>query len=219
MEQPRVKIITPTKQEFNGINYWKGKKERYYRNAHYKPHSLHRAVWEYYNGSVPAGMVIDHIDRDSSNNQIENLRAVTLSENSRNVSGETTRKRREQMARASEKAREWHKSEAAKAVHSEIGKKAWQGRELREKICAHCGSVYYTREVGMQSRFCSGNCKMRARTRRLNGQPEDAISPTPAKKCVICGATFYSKKAKAVTCSQKCRNKRTYILRKSKQMA
>lgn len=169
----KVKIISATKQEFNGKNYWKGKSERYYRNAHVKPHVLHRAVWEYHNGKIPAGMVIDHIDRNPDNNQIENLRLVTMSENNKNVSAETTRKRREQMARASEKAREWHKSEAAKAVHSAIGKKSWQGRELREKRCAHCGSVYYTREAGTKSRFCSGNCKMRARRRRLMGLPEN----------------------------------------------
>lgn len=219
MEQPRVKIITPTKQEFNGINYWKGKRERYYRNAHHKPHALHRAVWEYFNGSVPAGMVIDHIDRDSNNNQIENLRAVTQSENSKNVSEETTQKRREQMARASEMAREWHKSDKGRAWHSKHGKDSWQGKGLREKICAHCGSVYYTRDAGMQSRFCSANCKMRARTRRLKGLPESAEHPSPAKKCAICGKTFYSPKFKAMTCSEKCRNKRTYILRKSKQTA
>ena len=84
----RVEIVSPTKQYFNGAHDWKGKNERYYRNAHYKPHSLHRAVWEYHNGKIPEGMVIDHIDRNTDNNQIENLRCVTLSENARNISSE-----------------------------------------------------------------------------------------------------------------------------------
>jgi len=44
----------------------------------------HRIVWELLRGPIPIGMCIDHIDGDTSNNQIENLRLVTLSGNQRN---------------------------------------------------------------------------------------------------------------------------------------
>jgi len=44
----------------------------------------HRIVWEIFNSKIPEGMYIDHINRDSMDNRIENLRLVTNSENARN---------------------------------------------------------------------------------------------------------------------------------------
>lgn len=167
-----VIVISETKQQFNGLNYWKGKRERYYRNAGHKPHSLHRAVWEYHNGPIPSGMVIDHIDRNSDNNQIQNLRLVTQSENNRNVSEETTMKRRETARKNQPATKKWHSSEEGRSWHSEHGKDSWKGKEKIAKNCAHCGSVYYTRARSEKARFCSENCKMLARRRRLMGLPE-----------------------------------------------
>jgi hypothetical protein len=43
----------------------------------------HRIIWFLHNGTWPIGD-IDHIDGDKNNNQIENLRDVTRSENNRN---------------------------------------------------------------------------------------------------------------------------------------
>ena len=47
-----------------------------------KRHYLHRIVFLYHHGYFPE--VIDHIDNNQENNQIENLRAVSHSENMRN---------------------------------------------------------------------------------------------------------------------------------------
>lgn len=46
----------------------------------------HRIVWELHNGPIPQGSVIDHIDGDSYNNSIENLRLCTQSQNTKNKS-------------------------------------------------------------------------------------------------------------------------------------
>ncbi len=46
----------------------------------------HRIVWELNNGPIPKGLVIDHIDRNPSNNSLSNLRVVKQSVNCRNSS-------------------------------------------------------------------------------------------------------------------------------------
>ena len=168
----KVEVISEKKQRFNGLNYWLDAKAGYYRNAQHKPHSIHRAVWEFHNGPVPKGLVIDHIDRDKSNNQIENLRAVPHSVNNKNVSEKTTAKRRAHVESIREKAKAWHSSEEGRKWHSEAGKESWKKRKPIEKKCAHCGKSYYTLDYSTSARFCSGNCKMRARRRRLKGLPE-----------------------------------------------
>lgn len=44
----------------------------------------HRIVWELFNGPIPEGKIIDHIDRNKSNNRIENLRLTDHSQNMTN---------------------------------------------------------------------------------------------------------------------------------------
>lgn len=43
--------------------------------------NVHRLIYVYHNGDIPSDVQIDHIDRNKSNNKIENLRAVSASEN------------------------------------------------------------------------------------------------------------------------------------------
>ena len=169
----RIVIISPTKQQFNGLNYWKDKKTGYYKNSSHKPYSLHKAVWQYYFGKVPDGFVVDHIDRDKNNNNIENLRVITQSENNKNVSQETLDKRRKQVENIRELAKIWHKSEEGKKWHSEMAKESYKKRQKLVKICAHCGKEFETTDYKKATRFCGLNCKMKARTRRLKGLPED----------------------------------------------
>lgn len=41
----------------------------------------HRIIWELHNGNIPEGMLIDHIDGNTRNNSIENLRLATRQQN------------------------------------------------------------------------------------------------------------------------------------------
>lgn len=59
--------------------YWK-------TSVNGKSFLVHRIIWSLFNGEIPAGMVIDHIDRNPENNKIDNLRLVTAIINSRNSS-------------------------------------------------------------------------------------------------------------------------------------
>ena len=44
---------------------------------------LHRLVWEAFNGEIPEGMTIDHINNDKQDNRLENLQLMTLGDNVR----------------------------------------------------------------------------------------------------------------------------------------
>ena len=53
-----------------------------------KQYLAHRVIWSIVNKqNIATGLVIDHIDGNPSNNLIENLRAATFSQNSRNREG------------------------------------------------------------------------------------------------------------------------------------
>ena len=170
----KVSIISSSKQQFNGINYWKDKSTGYYKNAQHKPYSLHRTVWEFHNGKIPKGYVIDHIDRDRNNNQIENLRLATSSENNHNVAQSEIERRREWASRIRPLTKEWHKSEAGREWHRLHGIECYNKRKPIVKICAHCGKEYTTTKYSTNARFCGNNCKMKARRRRFKGLAENA---------------------------------------------
>ena len=41
----------------------------------------HRIIWEMFNGAIPKGKVIDHINNNPSDNRIENLQCITATQN------------------------------------------------------------------------------------------------------------------------------------------
>ena len=54
---------------------------RKYGATNRKMYRVHRFVWECYNGMIPDGKVIDHINDNNSNNRLCNLQVVTQQEN------------------------------------------------------------------------------------------------------------------------------------------
>jgi len=64
-----------------GTEYARGYKRVYFDG---KTCAVHRVIWEMFNGAIPDGMQVDHIDGNPENNKIENLRLVTSSQNAMN---------------------------------------------------------------------------------------------------------------------------------------
>lgn len=64
----------------------KPKKDNAYccATCHCKTYYVHRIVWETFNGEIPVGMEIDHIDTNRSNNALSNLRLATHRQNCNN---------------------------------------------------------------------------------------------------------------------------------------
>lgn len=53
---------------------------------------VHRVIWQMFNGDIPEGFVIDHIDQNKSNNKLSNLRMTTIKGNSHNCKMQSNNK-------------------------------------------------------------------------------------------------------------------------------
>lgn len=68
---------TEMRQEKTG-NY---RRVQCYYNLGGKHYSVHKIVWESFNGPIPKGYEVDHIDGDPNNNALSNLQLITHKEN------------------------------------------------------------------------------------------------------------------------------------------
>jgi len=60
-----------------------------YITVHFKMNRMdirkHRMIYEYFNGAIPEGYVINHLDGNKQNNNITNLQMTTVKENARHA--------------------------------------------------------------------------------------------------------------------------------------
>jgi hypothetical protein len=143
-------------QEFNGKIYRRYTGRKYFTSHKF---SIHRDVWKFYNGDIPDGMEIHHIDFDESNNDISNLECLTPKEHQ-----ERHRHQKDYTKWQSagvEASKEWHRSDEGRKFHSEIGKKSWENKPKYIKICEVCQKEYET-FFPKRSKFCHNNCKAKS---------------------------------------------------------
>lgn len=202
-------------QEFAGIKFreeWPG--GYYIHNFTGYNIRMHRFVWEYYNGSIPEGYDVHHVDGNRANNDISNLQLLKSSDHKRLHGEKLTDEQREWYRQnlnnvARPKAIEWHKSERGSEWHKEHIKQQHKDGVFKKKlICTQCGKEYIgeQRKNGSNT-FCSGACK--AKYRRQSGV--DNIEC----ECVVCGKKFMSNKIRpSKCCSQKCGSVLAYRNRK-----
>ena len=161
---------------------------------------LHRHVWEDYNGPIPDGFHVHHLDEDAGNNDISNLALLPssyhLSEHSKAIFLRNKSDRLKNLDKIREKASEWHRSDEGRAWHREHAKKTITIRAVVERNCDFCGIVYKTQGNG-RDKFCSDKCGA-ANRRELRLDNIDRI-------CVVCGNSFSCDRySKIKTCSRGC---------------
>jgi len=66
-----------------------------YKDGKYKTFRLHRLVWEAFNGAIPDGMVVDHINFNRADNRLSNLQLLSRGDNARKRSDGVDEKQRE----------------------------------------------------------------------------------------------------------------------------
>lgn len=191
-------------QIFNNIEFTPDTKG-YYRAINNFKCLMHRYIWEYYNGKIPSGYEIHHIDFDRSNNDISNLQLVSRSEHRKIHADLLTDEQREWKrnnlnTKARPKAIEWHKSEAGRKWHSEQIKMQRELGQFKHKlICTNCGKTYVG-EINGTNTFCSNTCKSAYRRK----QGKDNVE----RVCTVCGNSFITNKYKKTqTCSRSCANR------------
>lgn len=157
----------------DGLRFRKDKKTGYWlcSTIHKR---LHIYIYEKYNGEIPKGYQIHHIDHNKDNNEISNLKLVSREEHNKIHREEMTEERRQKLRdnlnkNARPKAIEWHKSAEAKIWH----KKHYE--EVKEKLhkkynfkCLQCGAEFTSTQI--KSKFCSNKCKAKYHRRLKKGQ-------------------------------------------------
>lgn len=190
---------------FDGYKFRRDAKTGYYLATkptyQGKRERLHCYVWRYFNGPVPEGFHVHHVDENKSHNDIENLICIPgelhakyhLSEYVENNYSKMIKNLNENVR---PKASEWHRSEAGRDWHREHYAESLGKIRPVLHTCKVCGKEYFSKQKG-NSKFCSNNCKSAYR-RKLGVDNETRI-------CKVCGKEFVTNKySKQKCCSGKC---------------
>ncbi|MGG3651963.1 HNH endonuclease signature motif containing protein [Bacillus pseudomycoides] len=189
-------------QYFNDLKFTRDEKTGYYLNSTIRKR-MHRYVWEFYNGEIPKGYHIHHIDHDKSNNDISNLELIEATVHLTMHAVEQGLTNYNKMVKnlnenARPKANEWHGSEDGHEWHKEQYKKYLKNFTENKviKICAECEKEFETIDT-KTPKFCSNKCK--SKHRRKSGV-DNVI-----RKCEFCNNEFtINKYSKTRFCSRKC---------------
>jgi hypothetical protein len=196
MKITKTNRIVPV-QVFNGKTYcqYEG---RYFTNGTKK---MHREVWSFYNGDIPKGHHIHHIDGDVTNNDISNLQ---LMEARTHLIMEGKKRHKDNpewskqfYTKGIEMAKEWHKSPEGLEWHRQNGISAYAKRQPVLRICLMCKKEYKTTQLG-NTKFCSNNCK--SANRKASGIDD------VKRNCIICNTEFTCNKyAPQTKCKRGCK--------------
>lgn len=205
-------------QFFDGKKFTRDEKTGYYlcstQNDDGIRKRMHVYVWEYYNGKIPQGCHVHHIDEDRSNNDISNLRLLPEFEHLSLHGKEKAEQDYERIIEnlninARPKAGEWHRSAEGREWHKRHYEKMKNKFYVKKKfICEQCGEEFESTKAG--SRFCSNKC--RAAWRRKSGVDD------VKKICVDCGGIYIANKYAETKYCSICKNKKHSRNRKRRRL-
>ena len=151
---PQVEIINENQQFFNGNIYYKNQ-----RHLHYdKCTNIHREVFSYYNGEIPDGYDIHHIDNNPANNNISNLQMLTRLEH-RAVHSKPVVKRN--CLYCGKEFTLKYPSEKKKFCSVECVHKSQ--KITIERICPACGKKFTLDKPCRKKIYCSQSCANKSR--------------------------------------------------------
>lgn len=191
---------------FNGQKFYRKPNGYYATNSKGRKSTyLHRAIWEFHFGPIPARHHIHHIDHDSQNNDISNLQCLPAKVHAeyhrKHNNGLSREKLLVWLERAQEKAKDWHRSAEGREWHRRQAKQSWSKSKRKQHAvtasCAHCEQQYTTDKRVRKAGYCSAKCQSAAR--RKSGV--DNVT----RVCSFCGNDWTcSKYSKARYCSTSC---------------
>ena len=202
----QYKIISDSVQEFNGAKFHIGTNGYFYKTLgsnqkqirNKSRESMHRFVWEFYNGSIPKGFIVHHKDEKKDNNNIENLILMDKKDHRKMHSiqfhKDNPEHSRKTIEKIQSKCKEWHKSEDGRKWHKENFEK--NGHMLYKKgifICEVCKKEYEGVQRGEnRNKYCSDKCASKAR--------RDSGIDNEERKCHNCGKLFTINKYRKTKC-------------------
>ena len=194
VEPPKVEIIDDTHVVFDGLKFRKTNNNKYKTDD-----MLHRYIYRYYNGEIPPGFEIHHIDNNPENNDISNLACLTKAEHTKvHFETNTGRFARREMTCEMCGQKFIARYHGNNRFCSEKCKQMARRIECREiRICAYCGKPFEIENYEKVT-HCSVACERK--DRHKNAYEE--------KICPVCGKKFtVKKKFHQKYCSTKCAHK------------
>lgn len=189
---PSVVQVDEKHQRFNGLTFRKGTSGHYTNTSSF----IHRHVWQYYCGDIPAGNVIHHKNFNKSDNSIENLQMLTITEHNRlHMALQLSDLR--YTRKCPKCGKTFTTGHIIQIYCSEDC--ANKSRPLENKQCVICGKEFKAR-TDQNISTCSKKCLHELKTR------QDRELPRELRHCAVCGKEFLASIVKKqIYCSKKCR--------------
>lgn len=192
-EPPAVEVVDEKHQRFDGVTYTKNHSEHFTASQ-----GIHRAVWQYYNGQIPDGYHIHHIDEDKNNNAVSNLQCLSKSEHQiLHMETSERHEKRKRLFVCQRCGKEY--------VGYESGNNAFCSKQCRDessletRTCTICGQKFTARRWE-KTKYCSPQCASKARKK------------DKTKICACCGQPFDARRHFSTQkyCSFECYIKARY---------
>lgn len=199
---PTPEVVDDKHQRFTDIVFSEQRNGRFVRSL-----GIHQIVWSHFNGEIPEGFVIHHVDGNPSNNTLGNLQLVTKAEHERiHILNGTKLEHKKQIFICEMCGHEYLSMAncGSKYCSDKCRNKArFRNAPLITKVCEICGQEFSTKSK--RAKTCSRKCAALLRW---------GDEHTETRTCPVCGKVFYERAArKKVCCSISCASK----LKKAKQ--